>query len=691
MTPPPPSPSSARPPSSRIRFHLERFLLRGAQYRLLFIAAVIGLLSVGAGAMVLVFGGVSSLPEATWWAFLRLTDPGYLGDDEGALVRVISTALTVAGYVVFMGSLVAIMTQWLNSTIQRLERGMTPVSRQHHAVILGFTNRTVALVRELLLSEERVRKFLLHRGARAFHVVILVEEVTPQLRQQLRDELGELWDEGRITLRSGSPLRVDHLDRVDILRAGVVILPGSDLVAQDEGAVALDARTVKTLLTLEQAAGERGVADRPLVVAEVHDVRKVSLARRGYRGPAEFIASDAVLSRLMAQNLRHPGLSRVYGELLSQDAGNEIYLPEAEELSGVPVGELDTAFPLGIVLGLVRIDGPQVRPLLNLPPDEVVQAGDRIVVVARRWGDVQAAARRPPSGLPIPGESTAGGTVPAGRAIPVTAATEGDPGPSLPRPRRILVLGWSVKVPALVRELGAYRGESWEVDVFSRVDPARRRGILERHGVGSGVTLRHLEGDFTVHSELLRIGPLDYDGILLLGGDRHRSGGEADARTILGALLLQELAAQKTTPSAILVEILDPENQDLLDRTAAADAGREPPEVLVTPLLVSHVLAQVALRRELRAVFDALFTAGGPEISFVPASSLGLEGRVAMAEVAVAARGSGLTALGVRPHGAPPILNPGNEGVWEAQALHVVVLGIPPGESGSRPRPASGV
>jgi ion channel POLLUX/CASTOR len=677
---------------------LERFLLRGAQYRLLFIAAVIGLISVAAGALVLSAGGFASFPEAVWWAFLRLTDPGYLGDDEGAFVRVVSTVLTVMGYVVFLGSLVAIMTQWLNATMARLESGLTPVSRQHHVVILGFTNRTVSMIRELLLSEARVRKFLSHRGARALHIVVLVEEVNAQLRQQLRDELGTLWDEGRITLRSGSPLRVDHLARVDILRAAVVLIPGSDLSAPDEGTVALDTRTVKTLLTLDQAVrdqagkevakggsdgpppGGEGHLDAeagPLLVVEIHDSRKVALARRAYRGPAEFVASDAVLSRLMAQNLRHPGLSHVYGELLSQDEGNEIYLPEAEELAGVPVEHLVSAFPRGIVLGLVRPDGPRVRPMLNPPPGTLVEATDRVVVLARRLGDVQRSARAAPAPHP-----RGTGTLPAG------------PGGS----RRMLLLGWSPKVPALLRELAAYREGAWEVDIFSRVDPARRRHLLERHGLGGlaigadakpgggpeadsrspgPLRVRHLEGDFTVHTELVRANPFSYDGIIVLGGDTHRSGGEADARTILGALLLQEMAAKRDQPPGILVEILDPENRRLLNRGRA--------EVLVTPLLVSHVLAQVALRRELRAVFDELFTAGGPEISFHRAGELGLDGEVAFGDVLRAAAARGQTALGVRAAGSLPLLNPDRTLRWMAGSLDVVLLGTPAGRQPEAP------
>jgi hypothetical protein len=37
---------------------------------------------------------------------------------------------------------------------------------------------------------------------------------------------------------------------------------------------------------------------------------------------------------------------------------------------------------------------------------------------------------------------------------------------------------------------------------------------------------------------------------------------------------------------------------------------------MISPMIVSHILAQVALRRELRVVLDELFTVGGSEIQF---------------------------------------------------------------------------
>ena len=118
-----------------LKFRVEQLLLRGAHSRLLFIASLIGVVAVGGGLMVQATDAPFDDSEtAIWWAFLRLTDPGYLGDDEGLARRVISTVVTVLGYVLFMGSLIAIMTQWLNQTIRNRDVGMSGRNRAGYSL-----------------------------------------------------------------------------------------------------------------------------------------------------------------------------------------------------------------------------------------------------------------------------------------------------------------------------------------------------------------------------------------------------------------------------------------------------------------------------------------------------------------------------------------------------------------------------
>ncbi len=149
-----------------------------------------------------------------------------------------------------------------------------------------------------------------------------------------------------------------------------------------------------------------------------------------------------------------------------------------------------------------------------------------------------------------------------------------------------------------------------------------------------------MEGDYSIPSELYALEPWRYDNVVTLGSELRGSGQEADARTILGALLLEEIAEQQNDCPAVLLELLEPENEGLVANGTA--------EVVVSPLVTSHMLSQIALRRELRSVFDALFTAGGTEILFRPVADYGLTGAVTFEQIQAAASAHGETALGIR-------------------------------------------
>ena len=600
-----------------LTFLLERMLLRGAHYRLLFIAAIIGIISLLGGALVARFGTGMSFGDAVWWAFLRLTDPGYLGDDQGALLRTISTILTVLGYVVFLGALIAIMTQWLNQTIRNLESGLTPIAQTNHILILGWTNRTAAIVRELLLSEGRVRRFLSRRGARALRIVILAEDVSAGLSRELRERLGALWSETAVIFRSGTPLRLEHLQRVDFTRASAILLPAADFA--DGGAPAADTRTIKTLLSITNQIGNRQGQELPLAVAEIFDARKIDVARRAYGGNVEILASDAIISRLIAQTIRHPGLSHVYGEILTHGRGNEIYIRDLPQHTGASLGSLMHLFPGAILLGVVRHEGGIYTPYLEPALGGKLLEGDRVVLLARRYDDTN----------PMPGVASTG-YEPRAHVRGTLPATE----------RSVLLLGWSHKGPALLEEFGQYPDANYRVDVVSAVPVADRLRALERYGLGPDARIRHVEADYTAPADLEKLQAGSYSSVVFLASDWLNNGEEADARTILGYLLLRESFGDGPAPQ-LLIELLDPGNVSLF--------RRRPGEVLISPMLLSHMLAQVALRRELRAVFDELFGPAGAEFHFTSAQEYGIAGKeLSFRAIMDAAARRGEVAIGVR-------------------------------------------
>lgn len=575
----------------RIKFLVERQLVKGAGFQLLVVGVFIGLISLIGGLLVLPLGdSFNDVGEAIWWAFLRLTDPGYLGDDVGNWKRFVSTILTISGYVVFMGTLVAILTRWLIANMTDLERGLTPVTLRNHIVVLGWTSQTLPLLGELLSSSGRMRRFLEQHDASRLRLVVLSEEASAAQVHELRTEPGIGRKSQQIILRSGSAIQPEALERVACLEASAVIIPSATHEAGK--LVTSDVGTVKALLTIAARARARNLSESlPFVVAEIQDIRKYAVFERAYPGALEVVAGDASISRLMVQNILHPGLSSIYNELFGTGDGNEIYIRGGDAMAGSTVGEAAAVRPSALILGIMKPSAVGWTIQMPAPSGAQIDAQDRVVLLARSYSETDADAKAEPLPLVHRDALSRQQSVPSDRV------------------HRVLLLGWNRRVPGLIAELSSYSQRRFEVNVVSVVPPTERQREIDRYlGEDHQVTCRHVEADYMVEGELRRIGPLNYDSVLLLSSDRLASGEEADARTMVGYLQLEELVSEGTQVPQMIMELSDPDNRHLLMAYRS--------EVMISPMIVSHVLAQVALRRELRAVLDELFTVGGAEIQF---------------------------------------------------------------------------
>ncbi len=607
-----------------LMYRLERAMVQGAFSRFAVIALMVLIVSLGGGILIrILVPEFESTGDAIWWAFLRLTDAGYLGEDAGGVKRTVSAVITLLGFILFTGSLIAILTQWLVETMQRLEFGLTPVTLKEHFVVLGWTTRTPTILEEIMASQGRVLRFLRQRGARSLRLALLAEQADAVLMQEVRDRLGKHWNARQIILRNGSSLRLDHLQRVDFAHAAAIIIPAADTAGT--GPIQADARTVKALMTLGAALEEQSDGELPIVIVEMQDFSLASRMRSLYRGPLEIIAGDQVISRLIAQTVRHPGLSHIYDELLSGRSGSQIYVRDASDLVGGTVQQLASSFAEAVLLGVARLEAGSYRAILN-PPDEMrLKEGDRLVLLARRYDDTA-----PPAAL--------GSTEPLAEEISAPAVT-------MPGLRRVLLLGWNHRVPALLDEFASYTSETFTIDVISMTSAAKREGLIKVHGVSmEGLKVRHLELDYAVPAQLESLDPVGYDNVVLLASERLKPGDESDARTILGYLLIRDLVANGAKAPEYLVELTDPDNIQLLENRAG--------EVIVSPVIISHMLARVALRQELRAVFDELFGPGGSEIFYRHFQDYGLTaGTYPFARLQQAANSHGEVAIGIRRAG----------------------------------------
>jgi hypothetical protein len=226
-----------------------------------------------------------------------------------------------------------------------------------------------------------------------------------------------------------------------------------------------------------------------------------------------------------------------------------------------------------------------------------------------------------------------------------------------PKPS-LLIVGWNDQVCWMLRELEASRGETWRVLVASSTPIDSRLEALRQAGIDLSHTyVEHCTIDPTAPHDLAGLPLLDYETLIVPASDRLESAEDADARSLLVYRLLRARLHELTkVERRILVELRDPANTGLFD-------GIET-EPVPTSLLATHMLAQIALRPEVRPVFDALLAADGPEFAMLEPAALGMGSgeSSSFADIMVCAAQRGVVVIGLQlanvPNNGGVVVNP---------------------------------
>lgn len=575
-------------PIDRLKYFIERQLVKGAGYQLFVIVACIALVSMLGGLLIapVNFDG-HALGEDVWWAFLRLTDPGYLGDDQGAWRRVVSTLLTVCGYVLFMGTLVAIMTRWLIAFMEKLEQGLTPVSVKQHLVVLGDTSRTVPIIHELLGNEDNRNYFKKLNKDKDLSIILLAETVNAIIHQQLLAELNmPMKLSKRLVLRSGKSIQLDALHRAACTQATAIILPSQ--FQRSDSPVTSDVETIKSLLSLNVLAESSGL--QPRVVVELDDARHAKLARKSYQGGLSTVATDETISRLIAQCAVVPSLLKVYSHLITSSKGAQFYFKPAETFAGMAINHVKQLHSDATLIGFIDPQTERFALSVGDTAHYKLNPTDILVFVAQDFQQIEK-------------------VLPSNKLNKLQLITQ-KPTANLSDKqthKRLLLLGWNRRVPAIIAELDSYTNECFEVTIVSSLSTEIREAEINKLGPFSTRTkVEHKAADYMVEADVKQLEPNHYDIVLLLYSDRLDSTEEADARVLVGSMVLDEVLADTQQQPHVLIELSDPSNESFLDQSGW--------DTFITPLIMSHILSQTALMPQSQILFDSLMRAGGIQI-----------------------------------------------------------------------------
>lgn len=622
----------------RLRYRFDNAMARGtgAQIAMLAIATLV-LIVVTAGVLVVSGlrptgqdGEPMSFGRLMWQGLMHAIDPGAVGADAGAWSFLfIMLGLSIGGIFIF-SALIGVLTGGFHQLIDGLRKGRSAVLERDHTVILGFTPKVHALLAELAEA---------NANRPEASVVILADRDKVAMDEEVRHAFGAR--PMRVVTRAGSPLVRRDLDLVNLGEArSVIVLSPDDAEA--------DTVALKTLLAVSKAVALAG--KQPHVVAEVQSEKTLSVARMVVGDAAGLILTPPLISRLIVQTGRQPGLSVVYTELLSF-SGDEIYIQPQPQLTGKTFREALVAYDDSALMGVYTAEGRRLMPPAF---DRRFEPGDHVIAISRDDDTV----------------------VLNGRPTPVAEGLIAPPAPdAAPRPERTLVLGDSQLLPLVLRELDAYvaPGSSTLVVGEDRDVAARVRAVGELHHTTPVYRL----GDITDRNVLDGLDVAGFGNIIVLAETAGRSQEMADSRTMITLLHLRDILRRQGTSVPITTEMLDGQNRELAAVTEADD-------FIVSNTLVSLVVSQVSENRRLAAVLDELLSPEGHEIYLKPAATYVQCGaEVDFYTVVEAAARRGEVAIGVRlgAHARDPerhygvVLNPRkSERLRFAAGDRVVVL-----------------
>jgi len=589
-----------------LRYRFDNFMAKGTIALVSALLAISTLVVVAVAGLVFVTGEAPeakedggtppSLRALIWRSAMRAMDAGALGGDDGSLAYLFFMVVATVVGIFLVSALIGILNSGLEGKLEQLRKGKSRVIEEGHTLILGWSSQIQTIASELAAAAEN------HGGTA---IVIVADRDKVEMDDELAVKLPELRG-SRVVCRSGSPIDLDDLDlgRPETARAVIVLGP--------EGSEDPDASVIKTVLAL--VAHKPRADGRHHIVAEIRDPKNRVPALMVGKGQVQVVVASEVIARIAVQTCRQSGLSSIYTDLLDF-GGAEIYFHREPRLAGKTFGDVLCHFEDSTVIGLRQADGVTS---LNPPMDTVLDETTSVIAIAEDDDRIRMI-----DGEPRPADEA--------------AFTQVKPRPR--SPERTLILGWNVRGATIVSELDKYALPGSELLVVAN-DDAPRQAIDALDERPKHHAIKTVVGDITDRRLLDGLDLASYQHVITLAYADRLGVQEADAITLVTLLHLRDIEEKEGESFSIVSEMLDSKHRRLAEITQADD-------FIVSDVLVSLLITQLAENAGLAPVFDDLFDADGSEIYLKPAGEyVKADMAVEFCTVTEAARRRGEVAIG---------------------------------------------
>jgi Trk K+ transport system NAD-binding subunit len=373
----------------------------------------------------------------------------------------------------------------------------------------------------------------------------------------------------KIICRSGNPMDTNNLQMVNINKAKSIII----LDDEKDNMFA-----IKTLLALVNNPQRK--PEPYNVVAEIGDKKNLLTAKMVGGKEAKFILSDELISRIVVQTCRHEGLSNVYVDLLNF-SDDEIYFKEEPLLIGKTFAESVSSFDTSSVIG-IRYKNGEIK--LNPPMETKLSEGDKLIVVAEDDDTTSVSFHE---------HQVQESDIKTANTEPSTT-------------KKILILGWNHRGSLIVKDLDNYMIKGSEVMIVAKTKTIEET-ISSLQPELKNITIKFHHGDINDRNLLEHLNIYTFNNLILLCYSDDESAREADAKNLISLLHVRDILNREQKTLNIVTEMADIQDVELAKITKEDD-------FVVSDILVSLMIAQLAENSELKSVFESLFNPDGSEL-----------------------------------------------------------------------------
>lgn len=541
---------------NKLKYHFDNLVSKGT-------GPLMTILTVSTLIFVFITGSIAfyvrgdSVPylQTLWYTFNHVVDPGYLFGEGGESVFFLAlmTLSTFWGVLVY-SLVISFVATALGQKIERLQSGRSEVFAKNHIVILDYNDTVPIMVQELNEaygdSERNVVVILSDQDALSIHQHI--RSIVPKKKQ-----LKLLVRKGNIHLKS-------DLEKMHVDDAKAVIIASIS-----------DVSTIKTLLALKQT--QIFSAHTPgHVVCVIKDHKNVATAKDLGQKNIEVVYVAELKSRVLARSSLHPGLSSIYKNIFSF-VGEEILFLDDERFIGQTMKDLVLTLNHTSAIGMVKQGTAQI----NLPSDTRFEKGDQLISIAENAQSYQF--------IKEPFKSYA----PTFKNAPYVHTG-----------RKILTIGFNKSTPYVIKDMEKNVGEDSSLVMLVPTESAKDK-LLSKHPESMFEDFKVQVGNTFSRQVLEELNLTDFDTIAIFA-NQDLTEEDADAESLMTLLHIHNLLEGKKKKPSVVIEIEEAQNTEALAYVNVDD-------FLVSHILISKIMTQIAENRVAHQVIEELVSDSGPE------------------------------------------------------------------------------